>query len=478
MALPYPSNSLQPEGKLEIEKITDVLYDIYFTPPEVALPTYDKNPKAYRRRVIEVDKEKKTITIVPFRVWSGSPMSNRYLKLAEICFDLPLYAIQYLEEDFDIENVLSAIPESFTQDINYGFGFKKHYGQIVSILEQMDVKKLFVSSKEKMSIDVANYTATVNERDLNHLRRIADNIIRRSQKITSRLKRDALNEAFFTALSSGNEISTNAGKISKDEFAKLIGKTNPFVEGGATLTEQKDAISVIRKNYKKIMEQQPQELIKLKNDLELVNLEQLIQKFEAMMAKKVNEAQWQQLLQQNPFIINMAFGIPAITIQGQASVGGRRLSGGGEKIADFLVKNSLSNNTAIVEIKIPSTSLVNSKAYRSGVHGPSQELSSAVSQVLDQVYLFQKEINSIKVNSKIYDIESYFVHGILIIGSTPSSPDEHKSFEYFRGNSKSVQILTFNELLEKLKSLHQFLLPDEPAPKPSVSLDDEDELPF
>ncbi|MGF7040593.1 Shedu immune nuclease family protein [Mucilaginibacter lappiensis] len=478
MAIPYPSDSLQPEGSLEVEQISDNLYRGYFTPPLAAITSYEKDPSGYKRCVLEVDKTAKTITIVPFRVWSVIPMSNRYSKLGEIVFELSGYAERYLEEDWDLESLLSmTIPEIFTQDINYGFGFKKHYTQIASILEELGIKKLVITAKEKTSVETAKHTATIHESDLERFRRTVDTIIRRSQSLTANLKRDALNVELFAALDSTGMVSKAPGKLSKEEFVALVGKTNRFVENGATPAEQKEALTVIRKNANKIFEQQPQELIKLKNDLELVNLEQLIEKFEVMIEKGVGEAQWQNLFQQNPFIISMAFGIPVVNVQGQASVGGRRLSGGGEKIADFLVKNSLSNNTAIVEIKTPATNLVYAKAYRSSVHGPSQELSAAVSQVLDQVYLLQKEINNIKVNSKTYNIETYHVHGILIAGLTPQGTDEQKSFEYFRANSKNVQIITFDELLEKLKSLYQFLLPDKPPAKTPTN-GDEDDLPF
>mgnify|MGYP001184984827 FL=1 len=77
--------------------------------------------------------------------------------------------------------------------------------------------------------------------------------------------------------------------------------------------------------------------------------------------------------------------------------------------------------------------------------------------MLDQKHKFQKEIAGIKDNSRIYDLESYAVHGVLVIGKTPNDPDEQKSFELFRGNSKDIAIVTFDELLEKLKQLHVFL---------------------
>lgn len=478
MAISYPSDSLLPDGILEVQKFSEYLYRGYFSPPLQALPSQEKNVERYRRCVIEVDLSAKSINVVPFIVWSLTPMCNRYSKLTEISFDLPWYGEGSQEKDLDLNDILSsAIPEIFIQNINYGFGFKKRYTQIATILEQLEVKKLFISAKEKTSIDVSKHIATINEHDLDRFGQIADNIVRRSQVLTSRLKRDAIKDALSATLDTGRLYSNDAGKISKEEFTKLVGRTNRFVEGGATLTEQKEAITIILKNAKKITEQQPKELIKLKNDIDLVNLEQLIQKFEKMLGKKLNESKWQYLFQQNPFIINMAFGVPVVNVQGQAYVGGHRLSGGGGKIADFLVKNSLTNNAVIVEIKKPSMSLIQPKAYRGGVHGPSKELSAAVSQVLDQVYLLQKDINSIKVNSNLFNIESYHIQGILIAGNTPKSANEQKSFEYFRGNSKNVQVITFEELLEKLKSLHQFLLPVAAQAKSPVN-DEENNLPF
>ncbi|HUZ95538.1 MAG TPA: hypothetical protein VMU57_11550, partial [Edaphobacter sp.] len=39
----------------------------------------------------------------------------------------------------------------------------------------------------------------------------------------------------------------------------------------------------------------------------------------------------------------------------------------------------------------------------------------------------------------------------------PEGLDQQKSFELFRGNSKDITIVTFDELLAKLKQIHEFL---------------------
>lgn len=61
------------------------------------------------------------------------------------------------------------------------------------------------------------------------------------------------------------------------------------------------------------------------------------------------------------------------------------------KVADFLTKNPVTDNVALIEIKKPSTRLLQSSEYRSGVYGPSAELSGSVAQVLDQRYHLTSE---------------------------------------------------------------------------------------
>ena len=146
-----------------------------------------------------------------------------------------------------------------------------------------------------------------------------------------------------------------------------------------------------------------------------------------------------------------------MTLRERPSVGGHKFSGAGEKIGDFLVKNSMTNNSAIVEIKTPQTRVLQTRPYRRDVYGPSTELVAAVNQALDQKYYFEQEIAQKKSSSRVYDIESYAVRCCLLIGTMPTGEDRLKSFELYRGNSKNVDIITFDELLEKLRQLKEVL---------------------
>ena len=226
---------------------------------------------------------------------------------------------------------------------------------------------------------------------------------------------------------------------------------------GLSDDEQEEVLDTVIENVTAISESKPERLARLQADIELVTLEVLIERFGKMMTQKHSEEDWQRFLDTNPFVLGMAFGYPMVKVREKASVGGRRISGGGGKFTDFLVKNSLTNNTAIIEIKTPETSLLNTKTYRSEIFTPTADLSGAINQALYQKYRFEQEIAQYKVNSEVYDIESYSVHCCLIIGRMPTEKPKRRSFEMFRRNSKGVEVVTFDELLEKLKTLKSFL---------------------
>jgi hypothetical protein len=128
----------------------------------------------------------------------------------------------------------------------------------------------------------------------------------------------------------------------------------------------------------------------------LLWLDDLISRFETMLDKNLTEGPWQKMFEENPFMINMAFGIPIVKLQAQAYVGGRKIFGSGEKIADFSFKSSTTNNATVVEIKNLGSLLLSTKGYRRNLSSPSSDLVSAVNQMLDQIYQFQKNISSIK----------------------------------------------------------------------------------
>jgi len=454
-----------PEGELVIEGDNN-FQKIYFIPPKEAMQNFGEFlPSIARSHILDINHQKGLITMYPIKVWSFNCLDQKYPQLKAITCELRHVPVK---NDEDVKDLLEELPKQFTRNYNYGLGFLQEFRHIAKILEKFGVEHLILNRKDKTSIDEANKTFTLNYSAFLATCKAIKKITRESQTKTVAVKELSVNNhlAYFLSNEKYPQKTFNPGNST---LAKLIGHSTTGVPLDLDIKEQKEAVDLVTKNSVKILRDQPEQLVKLRNDIELATLEQLINKFKDALTKKLPEPYWQKLFNINPFILNLAFGYPIMKVREQAYVGGRKLSGSGEKITDFLVKNSSSNNLALFEIKTPTTKILNASSYRNNVFSPSNELAGATNQLLDQIYKLQKEIALKKENERIYDIETYAVHGILIVGMFPTEDEKKKSFELYRGNSKNITIVTFDELLIKLEQLHTFL---KPTPL------DEKELPF
>ena len=373
--------------------------------------------------------------------------------------------------DYIIE-ILEELPPAFTKDYDYGLGFAKQYRFIVDAIEDLsDCDEIVISQEHRTEIDQQENKFYIETKDFESVRQTLNNITNTSRNAAVSVK--SANAYNFLAKKLGKQ--EKPVSFGRSPLRKLLTKVAHNEGHYLSENEQEKFIDVVVKNVKTIADTRPEKLTKLQSDIELGSLEILIEKYEKMLMEEKGEGHWQTFLNINPFILSMAFGYPIIKVQEKASVGGRNFSGRGDKFTDFLVKNSMTDNTAIVEIKSPQTKLLNKSAYRNGVYIPSADLSGSINQALDQKFQLEREFTNIKDNSQLPDIKSYAVHCCLIIGTMPDAKDQRKSFELFRRNSKAVEIITFDELLAKLKNLRDFLT--SPEGDKSNRLSDE-ELPF
>lgn len=443
------------EGTLFIDEEFPNCVSIYYEPHPKKLEETGRNPKkakSYRTKLLCVNGQDHYISIYPITTFSGDDfLQPKYSQIESITLDNSHYqAPETIEE---VMGILEDLPSGFIKDYEYGLGLQKEYEFIINAVEKIKgVRHLVISQNEETSISKDIYT--LSEDDYDAIRK-GINRITNKQLTDGRIDKIILAHNALLSAVDPKKYPEQSRPYKKDTVFKLIsGKSaaqNQFSDA-----DKKEAIRLVSESSKDIARKQPEELLRLRNDIELVTLEELIQKFEEMLGRNLSEPRWQTLFNDNPFILNLAFGFPIIKIGQQASVGGRAFSGKGDKITDFLVKNNLTHNAALVEIKTPQTALLG-KEYRSGICMPSSDLSGSINQLLDQRYRFQKEILSLKDNAGIIDLESYAVNCVLIIGKSPDKKDHKKSFELFRSNSKEVLIVTFDELLEKLKHLHAFL---------------------
>ena len=413
-----------------------------------------KQPWRARRKLLEFSRRKQLLKIYPLITIPQHPdfLKPKYDQIESIAIDNWNSPMPRSKDD--VLEILSGLPSGFIRDFSYGLGLVKDYRFIISAIEQIaEVRHLLITSDGISRVSRNTYVLSYD--DFEAIRKGLNRITNRQQGDAAKDKAIFAHNSLLTSVRPTN-FPEQSRPYRKDTILKLIPS-----DGSATVRlsqgDQNAAIRLVEQNKSEIARKAPHDLMRLRNDIELASLEVLISKYEEMLGKDLTESRWQKLFNDNPFILNLAFGYPVVKIRDQAHVGGRTLSGSGETIADFLVKNKLSNNAALFEIKKPGTRLLQKTPYREELYAPSSGLAGAMSQMLDQKGEFQKDIARIKENSRIYDIESYSVHGVLVIGITPQDRHQQKSFELFRGNSKDITIITFDELLAKLKYLHEFL---------------------
>ena len=486
-----PSDDGHP-GTLAIETPCEYCFDVFYIPSKerlLASGLAADSPDEHRVRLLQIDCGTQSLSMFPIRTkphFDGF-LKPKYPQIQRITIEAwedPII-FRYDCEDLNTEDdeqltmteddlvaFLERLPSGFVSDYDYGLGLSQRYRFIVNTVEELsDCTEIVISPFSSTEVDEESKTFHLSLEDFYTIRRSIDRTIDHSQSAARSVNYAATRNVLAERLGQP-PVPVRTGR---SPIRKMI--TEATSRGGNSLSpsEQDEVLGVLRENTKSIAMTKPDKLATLKNDIELVTLEKLIEDFEQMIHAKVPERKWQNFLESNSFILSLAFGYPVLKVRGQASVGGHKLSGSGETIADFLVKNSLTNNSAIVEIKTPSTALLKKTAYRGETYPPSGHLVGAVNQVLNQKHNFEGEIARIKNNSRTYDLESYSVRCCLIIGTMPTDDERKKSFELFRGNSKNVEIVTFDELLEKLRGLRDLLTPPQP---PVATKSELVELPF
>jgi hypothetical protein len=463
MALGLRQHDPERDGTLEVEEIHPNFVEVYFVPPAHSLQAAQfRSQKLALKRAKLLEIHHAFLTIYPISTFGHRSdfLKPKYRQVK--CITLAgSHIVTVGGEDGGVPTtpdgvleLLEELPSAFTKDYAYGLGLAKPYRYIIDAVEELTgCSGIIIGGDDAVNpYEAGEEWFCISETEFDKARRALNNI----ENLAQTAARSVKEATTYNILAERLGVPKKEVKAGRHPYRKLI---TAIAQGNEALSEaDKGAvINALTAQVESIAETQPDKLAKLRGDIELVTLDALIDRYDKMLNEKLVEGQWQAFFNENPFILNMAFGYPVIKVRDQASVGGRRLSGGGEKITDFLVRNSLTNNTALFEIKTPQTALLNKTPFREGVYTPSGDLSGSINQALDQKYQFQKQIAHIKENSRLYNIESYAVHCCLIIGLAPDGEDQKKSFELFRRNSKDVEIVTFDELLEKLKQLSAFL---------------------
>jgi hypothetical protein len=163
-----------------------------------------------------------------------------------------------------------------------------------------------------------------------------------------------------------------------------------------------------------------------------------------------DEKVWQDLLGRNTWAIGQIYSCPVVILQQEAYLGGKSVENRGGNIADFLYRNQVTDNALIVEIKTPATALTGVRTYRNNAFACSAELAGAVQQMLQDLYSLRSDYSSLH-GDRDPDFRIFSPRLLLVIGSIARERDidRVRSFELFRNGLREVDVVTFDELVDK-----------------------------
>jgi Domain of unknown function (DUF4263) len=191
-----------------------------------------------------------------------------------------------------------------------------------------------------------------------------------------------------------------------------------------------------------------------------------IREYEASLASHPeDESHWQALFKREPWMLASVFSAPLLYLDdevylgGKTSVGGRQGSGG--VATDFVFKDESTLSFAVAEIKTPKTPLVGGQ-YRGDrkhisamnrvnvMHG---DLTGALVQTRNQIAVAIEDFRSC-LGKEYRDLNRLHPSGIIVIGSRGNLDErEWTSFNLFRHSLHGVTVITFDELLKRLRFL-------------------------
>ena len=241
-------------------------------------------------------------------------------------------------------------------------------------------------------------------------------------------------------------------QLMEDDKSKALEKTLEWI----VTNDNPDKIIDRLKNL------QAKDLDQLNSLIGIANLKKVMSVWDSNKSN-TSEKFWQKILKENTWILSQIFSNPTVLIKDEAYVGGKTINNDSGKLVDFLYANPFSKDAVLIEIKTPSTPLISSSEYRTGVYSAHKDLMGAVTQVLTYRTTLQREYQNIDYNNYKQGVKTDFDSinpcCVVIAGRFDTLTEiAHKhSFELYRKELKSVTVITFDELFERVNGFIHLL---------------------
>ncbi|MGO4173574.1 Shedu immune nuclease family protein [Bosea sp. TAF32] len=456
MARIIPGITILDDPKFDFKPGKNGTWQVLVTPADRMLASGGLDLTKIRPKPIHmltIDEKRKRFSVHPYftRPTPTGLFERKYENIKTISFDITSKKWKdgtNLSSD-SVYSLLGSMPDGMIFDPNFGLGIKRDYRFILKAIGELSkFSSLYIGVFEP---DADEFF--IQSEDF-------DSIVAEINRIDSRAR--AANVE-VKATTTYNFIAELEGfpprhfKLGRHAIRQLITKfikdTN-YVDGDIA----NEQISVVAKTARRLAKDNLSASVEIVSKIQISRLEAAIAQYEGYMESGEPERVWQKFFEDDPFLLSFAFGYPVAYVNGQSHVGGKRIGGKGENIADFLYKNAMNNNAAIIEIKTPQTPLLG--YYRQSSLHPHKELSGAVIQVLNQKYNLARTFPTKRDDNEWYgpdEVRDFDLDCVVVVGTMPTDVKEQRSFQLYRKNSHGVRIITFDELLENLKNVLHYM---------------------
>lgn len=184
------------------------------------------------------------------------------------------------------------------------------------------------------------------------------------------------------------------------------------------------------------------------------------------------EAVWQHFFERNPWIFGLTLAPLFMSAfddhKLEQVVKGASIASEGKRVDALMQTNAMLSSLCFVEIKTHNTALLQpvARPYRPGAWRVSDEVAGAVTQCHTTIQAAMREIQSqLALTDELgnptgeevylYQPRSYLVVGCLneFFSEHDANQDKFRSFELFRRNVRTAEIVTFDELLERARAI-------------------------
>lgn len=324
---------------------------------------------------------------------------------------------------------------------SFGLGFTRYLSPLIYELETFpQITKIIISKKDSSSFSKSHITFSVE--DLEYLFKIIKPF-KDTQSSELKVTSNNLLAGIFPS------------KIKEKERKYVKGELKVFLE-----THKVGSKDLSDTDLESVIDLIPEEIASKKlvfqaeEKINFIKLKKINSDFESLLKQttdtKAFEEKCQKFFTENSWVLSNILSIPIAILKGKAYVGGKDFTDKSGRVVDFLYRNNLTKNVFIIEIKTPIKKIIDSKTpYRKpDVFSLGKELTGGLVQVLDQKDNLQKEFYKLSAGK----FEAFNPKLLLVIGKISKlNEDQLKSFELFRNNLRDVEIVTFDELLERTR---------------------------